>query len=292
MIGAAPIIQYRQEMVLAFGQRQSLLKDSVLPEAQIKGNRATFLVVDSSGTAVTRGVNGLIPAGDNNNTQVVATLLEKHDLRRMTGFNIFQSQGNQKEIMQLNAMSVINRDCDSVILTQLEAGTITTGAAAPASMTMVNKAMVYLQNNGVPWDGQVFAVISPAFLGYLMSIAQFSSADFVNVKPAVNFPGWDAYSADVQNRMGQGWYEWMGVKWIVSNQVSGVGTSSELCFMYHRNSIGHAADVSGMASPIGYDDEQDYSWARCSLYHGAKLLQNTGVVQMTHDGSAILAAAP
>ena len=290
MTGAAPQVQYRQEMVLGFGQRQSLLKDSVLPEAQVKGNQATFLVVDSSGTAVTRGVNGLIPASDNNNTQVVATLVEKHDLRRMTGFNIFQSQGNQKDIMQMNTMSVINRDIDSVILTQLEAGTITTGTTAAASMTMVNKAMVYLQNNGVPWDGQVFAVISPAFLGYLMSITQFSSADYVNVKPAVNFPGWDAYSADVRGRMGQGWYEWMGVKWIVSNQISGLGTSSELCFMYHRNSIGHAADVAGMASPIGYDDEQDYSYARCSLYHGAKILQNTGIVQMTHDGSAIVAS--
>lgn len=290
MAGAAPMIQYRNEMVLGFGQRQSLLKDSVLPEAMISGNQATFLVVDSSGTAVTRGVNGLIPASDNNNTQVVATLVEKHDLRRMTGFNIFQSQGNQREIMQLNAMSVINRDIDSVILTQLEAGTITTGTAAPASMTMINKAMVYLQNNGIPWDGQVFAVISPAFLAYLMSIPQFSSADYVNVKPTVNFPGWDAYSADVRSRMGQGWYEWMGVKWIVSNQISGLGTSSELCFMYHRNAIGHAANSGGMDTAIGYDDEQAYSYARCSLYHGAKLLQNTGVVQMTHDGSAIVAS--
>lgn len=290
MPGAAPMIQYRNEMVLGFGQRQSLLKDSVLPEAMISGNQATFLVVDSSGTASTRGVNGLIPAADNNNTQVVATLVEKHDLRRMTGFNIFQSQGNQREIMQLNAMSVINRDCDQVILTQLDAATITTGAAATASMTMVNKAMVYLQNNGVPWDGQVFAAISPAFLAYLMSIPQFSSADYVNVKPAVNFPGWDAYSADVRSRMGQGWYEWMGVKWIVSNQISGLGTSSELCFMYHRNAIGHAANSSGMDTAIGFDEEQAYSYARCSLYHGAKLLQNTGVVQMTHDGSAIVAS--
>ena len=290
MAGAAPVTQYRNEMVLGFGQRQSLLKDTTTKESQIKGNEAVFMVVSSTGTAVTRGVNGLIPASDNNNTQTTATLVEKHDLRRMTGFNVFQSQGNQNEIMQINTMSVLNRDIDSVILTQLEAGTITTGAAATASMTMILKAIVYLQNNGVPWDGNVFAVVSPAFLAYMMSISQFSSADFVNVKPAVNYPGWDAMAPAMRANMGSGWYEWMGVKWIVSNQVSGVGTSSELCFMYHRSAIGHAANVSGMDSPIGYNDEQDYSWARCSLYHGAILLQDSGVVQMTHDGSGIVAS--
>jgi len=290
MAGAAPQIQYRQEMVLGFGQRQSLLRDTCTTEAVIKGNQATFLVVDSSGTAVTRGVNGLIPSGDNNNTQVTATLVEKHDLREMTGFNIFQSQGNQRDIMQINAMSVINRDIDSVILTELETGTITTGTADTASMTMIQKAMVYLQNQGVAWDGQIYAVISPAFLAYLMSVPQFSSDSFVVVKPAVNFPGWDAMSPEMRAKMGTGWYDWMGVKWCVSNQISGVGTSSEKCFMYHRAAIGHAVDTGGMDVEIGYEGKQQQSWARCTLFHGPKLLQNTGVVEMTHDGSAIVAS--
>ncbi|MGI9514633.1 MAG: phage capsid protein [Anderseniella sp.] len=290
MPGAAPMIQYREEMVLAFGQRQSLLKDTTTKESQTKGNQATFLIVDSSGTTVTRGVGGLIPARDNNNTQTTVTLKEKHDLIEMTGFNIFQSQGDQREIMQINTMSVLNRDIDAAILAQLETGTITTGATATASLTMVQKATTYLMNNGVPWDGNVFAVISPAFLAYLMTIPTFSSADFVTVKPAVNYPGWNAMDAKTASSMGQGWYEWLGVKWIVSNQIAGLGSSSELCFMYHRNAVGHAADAKGMDVAIGYEDKQQLSWSRCSLYHEAKLLQNTGIVQMTHDGSAIVAS--
>ncbi len=136
----------------------------------------------------------------------------------------------------------------------------------------------------------VFAVISPAFLAYLMTIATFSSADFVTVKPAVNYPGWNAMDVKTASSMGQGWYEWLGVKWIVSNQIGDLGGSSERCFMYHRNAIGHAADANGMDVAIGYEDKQQLSWSRCSLYHEAKLLQNTGIVQMTHDGSAIVAS--
>lgn len=290
MAGAAAQIQYRQEMVLGFQQRQSLLRGTCTTEAVVKGNQATFLTASSTGAASTRGVNGLIQSQDNDNSQDTATLVEKHDLREMTGFNIFQSQSDQKQIMQMNSMASINRDIDSVILTLLATGTITTGASgAVASMNLIQKAMVYLQQNNVPWDGNVCAVISPAFLGYLMSLQQFANADFVVVKPAVNFPGWNAGSPNTQ-AMGQGYYEWMGVKWIVSSQISAIGTDTELCFMYHRAAVGHAIDTGGMDVDIGYESKQQLSWARTSLYHGAVLLQNTGIVQMTHDGSAIVAS--
>lgn len=286
MPGAAPQIQYRDEFIAAFGQRQSLLKETTTKESMIKGNKATFLIASSSGTAVTRGVNGLIPSSDNSNTQVECMISEKHDLREMTGFNIFQSQGDQRAIMQMNTMSVINRDIDSVILTELATTSLDTGGAATASLTMVSKALAQLQINGVAMDGEIYAVVSPAFLLYLMAIASFASADYVTVKPFVNFPGWNAAS---EKKSGQGWYDWMGVKWIVSNQVAGVGTASETCIMYHRSAIGHAVDTKGIDSAIGYDEKQQMSWARCSLFHGAELLQNAGAVRMIHDGSAFVA---
>jgi hypothetical protein len=285
MPGAAPQIQYRQEFIKGFVQRQSLLRDVMTHESIIKGNQATFLVADSSGTAVTRGVNGLIPPGDNSNTQVTATLAEKHDLREMTGFNIFQSQSDQRAIMQMNTMSVINRDIDLVILAELNNGTLDTGATAVASLTMISKCIAQLMNNGVPWDGNVYAVISGAFLMYLMAISTFSSADFVMVKPFVNFPGLDASD---QNKSGQGWYEWMGIKWVVSSLITGVGTAAEKCFMFHRNAIGHAVDTGGIDADIGYESKQQMSWARASVFHGAKILQNSGIGVMNHDGSAFV----
>jgi hypothetical protein len=40
---------------------------------------------------------------------------------------------------------------------------------------------------------------------------------------------------------------------------------------------------------VGYDEEQDYSFARTTGYFGSKLLQNVGVVIINHDGSAMAA---
>jgi hypothetical protein len=45
-----------------------------------------------------------------------------------------------------------------------------------------------------------------------------------------------------------------------------------------------------MSMGIGYDEEQDYSWARASVFMASKLLQNSGVVVINHDGSAFVAA--
>jgi hypothetical protein len=273
-------IQYRQEFIAAFEQRQSLLREAVTTESVVKGLQATFLVAGSgSDTAVTRGVNGLIPAKADTESQLTATLAEWHDLRRKTNFNVFASQGNQRAIMQQNTMSVINRKIDSEILTELATGTITTGAATTASVGLVMKAKTKLGNAGVPWDSNLFAVISPAFEGYLMQVKEFSGREYVNRLPMEG--------ADPAWRDRPLMYFWMGVNWIVHPNVAGVGTASESCFMFHKSAIGHAVDSAGIESPIGYDEEQAYSWARCTVHMGSKLLQNTGVVEMIHDGSAL-----
>lgn len=270
--------QYREQFIDGFELRQSLLRSAVTTEAMIKGNTATFLIADSGGaTAVTRGVNGLIPARADSLTQTSATLAEWHDLVRKTGFNVFASQGDQVRIMQETTMGVLNRKIDSDIIAQLDTATNDTGAAVVASVNLVVKAQTILGIAEVPVEDEdnMFALISPAFRGYLMQTTEFSSGDYVEMKP---------FNGPVRR-----FWRWMGVNWIMHPNVTGVGTSSEKCYMFHRSAIGHAVDRNGLQTPVGYDGEQDYSWARASGFFGSKLLQNGGVVQMLHDGSGYVA---
>ena len=83
---------------------------------------------------------------------------------------------------------------------------------------------------------------------------------------------------------------WLDINWIVHPSLPGAGTNAEKCFLFHKSAIGHAVNKDGMMSPVGYDEEQDYSYARCSVYMGSKVLQNSGIVVMNHDGSAYVAA--
>ena len=274
--------QFRQEMIAGFEQLQSLVRDTVTTEAVIKGNEAEFLVADSGGaTAVTRGVNGMIPARGDNNTQTTVTLVEWHDLVRKTRFNIFASQGDQRSLMQKTTMGVINRKIDSDIITELNTGTVNTGAAVTGSLALVMKSMTILQNADVPWDTNISALITPAMNAYLMQIAAYASADYVDMKPMVSPNAW----ADKPKAR-----RWLDVNWIVHPNLPGKGTNAEKCFMFHKSAIGHAANTDGMNTAVGYDDEQDYSYARCSMFMGTQLLQNSGIVVMNHDGSAYVAA--
>ncbi len=275
--------QYRQEFILGFEDRQAILRATTVQEAVIKGNTAVFLVSDSgAASATTRGVNGLITARADNNTQLSCTLAEWHDLVRKTNFNVFASQGNQRRLMQETTMAVLNRKMDDIIIDELDTATNDTGTAAPASLDMVVYARTILGNNFVDLmdEDSIFAVVSPAFEGYMMQVPEFASADYVEVKP---FTG-----------PARRFRRWMGINWMVhprlTNSIGDGGTSaSEQCFMYHRNAIGCAVDVAGVDSPVGYDEEQAYSWARVSVNMGAKLLQNSGVVMMKHDGSGYAA---
>lgn len=273
--------KYRQEFIKGFEKRQSLLRHTVVTEAEVNGNEAIFLVADSGGaTAVTRGVNGDIPTRPDNLNQYTATLQEWHDVPERTRFNIYASQGDGRRIMQETSMAVINRKIDSDIRTALSAGTQTltmTQTGAANFLADVLDLVVTLSENNAN-DEEPFAIISPAFRANLMTLTQFTSSDYIT--------GLEAFKNVSKSKA----FNWNGINWIVDSEVSGVGTASATCYIYNRNAIGHACDMERIQTLVGYDEKNDKSWARCTTFMGSKLLQNTGVVKITHDDTTIIGA--
>ena len=176
--------------------------------------------------------------------------------------------------MQQTTMGVLNRKVDADIIAALENGTQDTGAAANMSLEMAMYGLTILGNNDVPMDSNITCAITPAAFAYLMQTKEFTSVDYVNSKP-------------FQNAIQQ--FRWAGINWIVHSGLSGKGTNAEKCIMYHKSAIGHACDTQTISTAVGYNEEQDYSFARATAYMGSKLLQNSGVVILNHDGSAFAA---
>ena len=280
MADSAAQIQYRQEFIQAFEQHQSLLRETVTTEAVIKGNQAVFLVAGSGGaSAVTRGLNGRIASRPDSLTQNTCTLQEWHDLVRKTGFNVFISQGNQRAIMQMTTMAVLNRKIDDLIVTQLNTGTVTIGSStAIPNVSLFQNGVVKLQNASVPWDSNATLLCQPSFIAYLEQAPEFANAQYVDLRP---------YTGDTASWKDKPMaYRWRNTLIISHPNLPGKGTSSEKSFLYHKTAIGMAIDTAGLQSPIGYEEEQDYSWARATAFMGSLVLQNTGIVVITHDGSA------
>lgn len=178
--------------------------------------------------------------------------------------------------MQETTKKVLNRRIDQDIINVLDTATTNLGAATTMSLSAVAKALTTLGENEVPVEEEdkLWAVATPAVRGYLMQIPEFNSADYVETKPLTG----------PARRV----LRWAGFNWIFHPNLTGVGTASEKCYFFHRDAVGSAFDSGeGMNTAIGYDDEQDYSYARASSFTGAVMLQQAGIVQFLHDASAL-----
>jgi hypothetical protein len=274
MADSAFQIQYRQEFIAQFEQGQSWLRSTATTEAVIKGNQATFLVAGSGGaTAVTRGLNGNIPSRVDSLTQVPTTLVEWHDKPQRTEFNIFASQGDGRRIMQMSTVKVLNRKIDQDIISSLSTASNNLGSAQQFTAALAMHALAKLDLNDVDTteEDNLFFVVSPAAWAILMQIEEFNDADKVDIKPLVG----------PARRFRRTW----GFNWIKHPHLPGVGTNNESCFAFHRSAIGHAVNSGEMDVRAGYNEENAYYWARSSIFMGSSVLQQAGLVLVSHDGS-------
>jgi hypothetical protein len=194
---------------------------------------------------------------------------------RSTDFNIFQSQGDLKRLMQESTRKVLNRRIDADIVGQLDTATNNLGAATTFALSVVAKASTTLGENEVPTENEdnMWAVMTPAVRGYLIQIPEFNNSQYVDVKPLMG----------PMLRVKR----WAGFNWIFHPNLTGVGTASEKCYFYHRDALGSAFDTESMRTAFGYDEEQDYWFSRATAFTGAKLLTQSGIVQFLHDASGI-----
>ena len=282
MANTAYQIQYRQEYISAFEAGEALLRMACTTETMIQGNQATFLVAGSGdATAVTRGSDGRIPARYDDLNQYTATLTEWHDVVEKTRFNIFAGQSNQQKIMQEQGVKVMNRKIEDEIITELNNATLDANStASKASVDLVTTAVAILGQNNVPTEEEdkMFGLISPAFYKYMIQAPEFSSRDYVEV------------GAFNSNGTRKKVLRWFGINWIKSTRITGLGTNAEKCYIFHKDAIGHALDKKGLTVALGHDERHDFSWARTSAFMGSKILQNSGIIRINHDASAIAAS--
>lgn len=263
---------YRDMFVTGFEQSRSILRPTVTTEAMVKGISATFLVTGTNSSGmVERGVDGMIPARTRTDSQVTVTLKELHDRQTETSFNIFTGQSDRVRIMQESGMRTAEKQIDADILTALDSATNTwnSGSAVVPTKGILVDIISDLYENEVDENEPISAVWTPKAFARLQTIAEITSADYVNDK----------------RYAGMTWrpFRWAGAMHYMSNRLPGKGTSTAKCFVYAKSAIGHAIDTAGIQTDIGYNGEHDYSYARHTLFHAAKILQNSGIVEVTYN---------
>lgn len=275
-------VRYREDYIADFERRKATLINTVRTDSMDKGGQMVFLIAGSGGrTTVTRGANGDIPLSDNVESQVTVTLQEDHDHTRMNRFNIFTAQGDQLRIMREESIGVIHRKQDDMVIQALLTGTISLGAIASMDKQVANRIATMMANSevGTEDNGNIFAAVSMAAWTELTDIASFASADYVH------FGSESPVEAGIPKA---GMFKnWMGINWTVHNGLGGKGGATANGIAWHRDAVGYTTGTGGIDAQLDYDAEQDRTWRRASIFHGAVKLQNAGIIKWTHDDTAL-----
>ena len=266
--------QYRDEWVVAFQRGETYLKDCVTKELMISGLTASFALQGAAGRMTRRGTNGLIPSRPRADSQPTITLEEKHTKETRPGFDVFTAPANLREAMQNASALTASREIDFTIIDALS--TATNAYAGGAAQTLTFGKVVDIMSDLVEQDvmagHEITCLWTPKAWARLLTFKEFASADYVEAKPLVGL------ALDKPKL-------WMGAKHIQHTGLPGMGSATATNFAFAKPAVGHAI-AGDVKVDAGFNGEDDYSYDRATIYDGATILQQAGVLKVVTDDTA------
>jgi len=275
---------YSDEFKFDYERDIAKLKMAVRSDGLVRGDTVKWDVVDPGDTANTRGRNGDIPVSELGLSQVSGTPAEIFKKYRIDSFDEFRNNPNVRAAMSKRGRASINRGIDQAIIDAADASATaitasTDGASNQAvglfTLKNVSYWMSFLLEADVPFDdGNIWAVISVKAALQMQRIAEFKSADYVDMKVMPDAPATKVL-------------RWQGVNWLTHNGLSGKGTSSCKMYMWHQSALAHQVSGEPEAHPYYYEPQDRFEcWFKAS--HVAKTTLSRGIVRFYHDDAAAL----
>lgn len=266
---AAFVTKFNRDLHLVYQQRMSKLRIAVRMDGEVMANSVRFQKLGAI-NMVSKSRNGDIPVTNPAHNYVDATmqdkylrvLIDKLDLAKM---NIDVRNG------YINSMvASANRQTDDFIISALQSGG-STNYVGDYSATMsrnlaiqVNETMDALD---VDRDGRRFCALTPHQWGAMMTIDQFTRADY-------NGPDDLAFK-----KMGFEVRTWNDIHWLMHNRLPGKGTANAKCYAWHMQAVGH-----GVASEIDLQwvwSNEKFAWDGAgALSMGSAVIDVNGVVEV------------
>ena len=260
---------FQAEVVTAYQQMGSKLRNTVRVKDQVQGSSTTFQII-GTGTAQTKTRNGQVPVMEVAHTPITCTLADYYAGEWIDSLDELKIGHDERRAVAQAGAYALGRKTDNLIITAMATST-TTVTNTPAALTksLLLDAFDKLNTNDIPDDGERYALVGPDQWNDLLGITEFSSADYVgNQGP---------YVAGCETR------KWLGINWIMINGLptgtDGSNNPYHTCFVYHKNAVGLA---------IGMDIKTDITWHGDRAAHfinnmmsqGACLIDKNGVVTM------------
>lgn len=261
------IKHFQAEVVNAYSQMGSKLKSTVRSKNNIQGASTTFQII-GKGVAATKTRNGQVPTMKLTHTPKECALSDYYAGEWVDSLDELKVGHDERKVVAQAGAYALGRKTDELIIDALKTTTTTIGSAAAAlTKATILEAFTLLNKEDVPDDGERYAIVSPQAWNQLLSIEEFSSADYVGAKTP--------FVAGCESR------KWLGINFIMHTGLPATGTgatAAHTCFIYHKNAVGHA---------VGMDIKTDITWHGDYAAHfvnnmmsqGACLIDAKGVIK-------------
>lgn len=272
--GILDVDAFKREIVHVFQNTEATLRAHVNTTYIERGDGIYFPLIGSTNGMQERSGDGDLAFSSRTNSRVQVTITFKALKDQIIKEDIQKSQVDPRGAVVQSQMFARNREFDSAVLTALDLTT--------ESHTLVNGSYITwadirsmrakLRRNNVPTGGVIF-VLSPDAFSQIMNIEELTSGD---------------YCSDKRLENSQAVYNALGMTFIEHTSLSGVGTTACKCFAYNKMAVGHCMPGAVSAESVDIDwDGSNKRWTiTTDLYHGAKIIQDEGVIEFSHDDTA------
>ena len=173
---------------------------------------------------------------------------------------------DERRVVASAGAYALGRKTDELIISALDTATSAVGDYSTGlTKDLILSAVEILNENDVPDDGRRFAVVGVHQWNELLSMDEFVSADYVgNDLPLVS---------------GGASKKWLGITWIMHNDLPMDTTDQRDCFIYHATSIGHACGQE-VKTDISWHGERAAHFISNSMSQGAVMIDDAGIVRL------------
>ena len=290
-IDNAFIRQYEADVHDVFQREGGYLRPAVRMKTGVVGKSTTFQKA-GKGTATTKARHGVITPMNQSHTAIECPISDFYAPDWVDNLDEAKTNIDERGVIARGGAWAIGRKVDSQILTELDTTTQTA-----VTITVTSKATIragfatWTKNvwaNDVPNDGMVFGCMTPTLWAQAELLDEFSSADWVNMKPYVEGMPTSGKFKD-----------WKGVKWIMHTDCPGIGTATAKGFCWHKMGIGYAAGAhannnaenDAVRADIWWSGERQSHLITHCMSGGAKLIDDTGVIEATWNDTTAIATA-
>jgi hypothetical protein len=265
--------QYETEVHMAYQRKGSKLRNMVRSVTNVKGSSTTFQKV-GKGTADTKTIHGKVPVMNLAHSTVEVPIIDYYAGDWNDKMLEMKINHDERAVIANSSAAALGRKTDELIINALDAvtasGQIIAEANTGMTFTKALRAVEIHGSNDVFEEGEMWSIVGWKQWTELLDINEFANADYVGME-----------DLPFKAQMAQRPKFWMGAYWLPH---SGLPVTSDIrrCYMFHKNSIGHAAHGEVKTDITWHGDRASW-FINNMMGQGAGLIDELGVVEIQCD---------